>query len=138
VFIRYNEWETSSLFGVAMSENMLAMTTLIGLAFLVPIILLIVSHVLGGSVHSDSAGKWSTYEAGIMQTVGTANDRVSIKFYLTAILFVVFDVEAVFLYPWAVNFRELGMHGVAVMSVFLVVLTAGFVYEWKKGALKWD
>lgn len=123
-----------------MSENALAMTALLGLAFIIPIILLIVSGVLGGRSYSDNtrAGKWSTYEAGIMQTIGSANDRVSIKFYLTAILFIIFDVEAVFLYPWAVNFRELGLHGVAVMSVFLAILAAGFVYEWKKGALKWD
>ena len=123
-----------------MSENALALTALLGLAFIIPIILIVVSNFLGGRSYSDntSAGKWSTYEAGIMQTIGTADDRVSIKFYLTAILFIIFDVEAVFLYPWAVNFRELGLHGILVMSVFFAVLTVGFVYEWKKGALKWD
>ncbi|HEY9838874.1 MAG TPA: NADH-quinone oxidoreductase subunit A, partial [Candidatus Obscuribacterales bacterium] len=99
-----------------MSENALAMITLVGLAFLIPIILMVVSHVLGGSGRSDSgAGKWSTYESGIMQTVGTAEDRISIKFYLTAILFIIFDVEAVFLYPWAVNFKALGLTGLIEM-----------------------
>lgn len=121
-----------------MSENALAMITLLILAFLIPIILMVVSRVLGGSSKSDSAGKWATYEAGIMQTVGSASDRISIKFYLTAILFIVFDVEAVFLYPWAVNFKPLGMTGLIEMFVFLAILLAGYVYIWKKGALKWD
>ena len=122
-----------------MSENALAMITLVGLAFLIPIILMVVSHVLGGSGRSDSgAGKWSTYESGIMQTVGTAEDRISIKFYLTAILFIIFDVEAVFLYPWAVNFKALGLTGLIEMFVFLAILLAGYVYIWKKGAFKWD
>jgi NADH-quinone oxidoreductase subunit A len=123
-----------------MSENALALTALLGLAFIIPIILIIVSNFLGGRSYSDntSAGKWSTYEAGIMQTIGTADDRVSIKFYLTAILFIIFDVEAVFLYPWAVNFKQLGLVGLIEMFVFLAILGAGFVYIWKKGALKWD
>lgn len=121
-----------------MSENSLAMIALITIAFLVPIILMVVSRVLGGVHPSDSAGKWSTYESGIMQTVGTAQDRISIKFYLTAILFIIFDVEAVFLYPWAVNFKTLGMVGLIEMFVFLFILLAGYVYIWKKGALKWD
>ncbi|MBF2052030.1 MAG: NADH-quinone oxidoreductase subunit A [Candidatus Sericytochromatia bacterium] len=113
---------------------------MLGLAFIIPIILIVVSNFLGGRSYSDnnSAGKWSTYEAGIMQTIGTADDRVSIKFYLTAILFIIFDVEAVFLYPWAVNFKQLGLVGLIEMFVFLAILGAGFVYIWKKGALKWD
>ncbi|PKL76867.1 MAG: NADH-quinone oxidoreductase subunit A [Candidatus Melainabacteria bacterium HGW-Melainabacteria-1] len=121
-----------------MSENALAMITLLGLAFLIPIILMVVARVLGGSSQADGAGKYSTYESGIMQTVGTAEDRISIKFYLTAILFIIFDVEAVFLYPWAVNFKALGMTGLIEMFVFLAILLAGYVYIWKKGALKWD
>lgn len=116
----------------------MAMVALIILSFLVPIILMIVSHFLGGSHPSDSSGKWSTYESGIMQTVGTAQDRISIKFYMTAILFIIFDVEAVFLYPWAVNFKTLGLTGLIEMFVFLFILLAGYVYIWKKGALKWD
>lgn len=121
-----------------MSENALAMITLLGLAFLIPIILIIVSRVLGGANKTGSAGKWTTYESGIMQTVGTAEDRISVKFYLTAILFIIFDVEAVFLYPWAVNFKFLGVTGLLEMFVFLAILLAGYVYIWKKGALKWD
>ena len=64
--------------------------------------------------------------------------RISVKFYLTAILFVVFDIEAVFVYPWAVQFRSLGWMGLASMMGFLVVILAGLVYVWKKGALEWE
>jgi NADH-quinone oxidoreductase subunit A len=120
-----------------MSENALAMITVLFLALAVPLAIVVISRVLGGS-HAGGAGKWMPYESGIMQTVGTAEDRVSIKYYLTAIIFIIFDVEAVFLYPWAVNFRQLGMAGLMEMFLFLVVLLAGFVYIWKKGALKWD
>jgi len=120
-----------------MSENALAMITVLFLALAVPLAIVVISRVLGGS-HPGSASKWLPYESGIMQTVGTAEDRVSIKFYLTAIIFIIFDVEAVFLYPWAVNFKRLGMNGLLEMLLFLTVLLAGFVYIWKKGALKWD
>lgn len=123
-----------------MSETSLAMVSILSLAFLIPLILLVVSHFLGGKGNKeiDSAGKWTTYESGIIQTIGTAQDRISVKFYLTAILFIIFDVEAVFLYPWAVNFKLLGVNGLLEMFLFLAVLLAGYVYIWKKGALKWD
>ena len=69
---------------------------------------------------------------------GPAWGRFSVKFYLTAILFILFDVEVVFLYPWAVMFRPLGMFGFVEMAVFVLVLALGFVYVWRKGALEWD
>jgi NADH-quinone oxidoreductase subunit A len=69
---------------------------------------------------------------------GPAWGRFSVKFYLTAILFIVFDVEVVFLYPWAVMFRRLGMFGFVEMAVFVGVLALGFVYVWRKGALEWS
>jgi NADH-quinone oxidoreductase subunit A len=69
---------------------------------------------------------------------GPAWGRFSVKFYLTAILFIVFDVEVVFLYPWAVMFRPLGMFGFIEMAIFVAILTLGFVYVWRKGALQWD
>ena len=69
---------------------------------------------------------------------GAKDVRISVKFYLTAILFVVFDIEAVFVYPWAVQFRSLGWMGLASMMGFLVVILAGLVYVWKKGALEWE
>jgi NADH-quinone oxidoreductase subunit A len=69
---------------------------------------------------------------------GDARIRVSIKFYLVAMLFLIFDLEVVFLYPWAIYFRQLGVFGLVQMGIFLVILTIGYVYVWKKGALEWD
>lgn len=84
-----------------------------------------------------TAEKLSTYESG-MEPVRTARERFSVKFYLVAMLFIVFDIEIVFMYPWAVKFKELGMFGFVEMLVFIAILLVGFVYVWRKGALKWD
>ena len=81
--------------------------------------------------------KAEPYEAGSPST-GANEIRLSVKFYLTAILFVVFDIEAVFLFPWASIFRSLGWTGLIEMTLFIVVLTATLVYAWKKGALEWE
>ena len=77
------------------------------------------------------------YESG-SETTGANHLKLSIKFYLTAILFVVFDIEAVFLYPWAAMFRELGWFGFLEMLSFLVILSITLVYAWRKGALEWE
>ena len=69
---------------------------------------------------------------------GDARVRFSVKFYLVAMLFLIFDVEVVFLYPWAIFFRRLGMFGLVEMGVFLFILVVGFIYVWKKGALEWE
>lgn len=81
--------------------------------------------------------KLSTYESG-MEPVKTARERFSIKFYLVAMLFIVFDIEIVFMYPWAVKFKDLGLFGFVEMLVFIGILLVGFVYIWRKGAFKWD
>jgi NADH-quinone oxidoreductase subunit A len=77
------------------------------------------------------------YECGV-EPVGTPYVPTDIRFYLFALLFVVFDVEALFLYPWAVTFRELGLMGFVEMLVFIAVLLLGLIYVWKRGALKWE
>jgi NADH-quinone oxidoreductase subunit A len=77
------------------------------------------------------------YESG-SETLGARHVKVSVKFYLTAILFVVFDIEAVFLYPWAPLFRELGWFGLVEMLAFVTVLGVTLVYAWRKGALEWE
>ncbi|MGH7810400.1 MAG: NADH-quinone oxidoreductase subunit A, partial [Candidatus Binatia bacterium] len=69
---------------------------------------------------------------------GDARIRFSVHFYLVAMLFLIFDLEVVFLYPWAILFRQLGLFGLIEMSIFLGILLIGFVYAWKKGALEWD
>ncbi len=81
--------------------------------------------------------KLSTYESG-MEPVRTARERFSVKFYLVAMLFIVFDIEIVFMYPWAVKFRQLGLFGFVEMLVFIGILLVGYLYILKKGALRWD
>ncbi|TGE25966.1 NADH-quinone oxidoreductase subunit A [Hymenobacter aquaticus] len=95
---------------------------------------MIVSHLVGPN--RKSKVKNEAFECGI-ESVGNARTPISIKYFLTAILFVLFDVEVIFMYPWAVNFRSLGWDGFVQMIVFLALLMAGFVYVIKKGILKW-
>jgi NADH-quinone oxidoreductase subunit A len=73
-----------------------------------------------------------------MKPIGPAVRRLPVKFYLIAVLFILFDVEVIFFFPWAVILRDLGVFGLIVMGVFLFILTVGFIYEWKKGALEWE
>ena len=88
-----------------------------------------------------NAEKLSTYESG-MKPVGTTSERVSIKYYLIAMLFIIFDLEVVFIYPWAVQFKkmfnELGVSVFITMLIFLVVLELGYLYAYRKGGFKWD
>ena len=81
--------------------------------------------------------KLSAYECGF-KAFDDARMTFDVRFYLVAILFIIFDLEVSFLFPWAVSFRDLGLYGFWSMMVFLAVLTVGFIYEWKKGALEWD
>jgi len=81
--------------------------------------------------------KLSAYECGF-NAFDDARMKFDIRFYLVAILFIIFDLEVAFLFPWAITFKELGTFGFWSMMVFLGVLTVGFIYEWKKGALEWD
>jgi NADH-quinone oxidoreductase subunit A len=81
--------------------------------------------------------KMIPYECG-MDPFGEARKRFSVRFYIVAMLFIVFDIEVVFLYPWAVIFRDLKIFGLAEMGVFIAILLVGFVYVWKKGALEWE
>ena len=81
--------------------------------------------------------KYSVYECGV-DPFTTASVRVSVKFYLIALLFILFDLETAFLYPWAVLFRQLGLFGFIEMAIFVLILLAGLLYAWKKGALEWQ
>lgn len=84
-----------------------------------------------------NAAKREAFECGNPPS-GNAYGRFSVRFYMTAILFILFDVEVVFLYPWAILFRQLGMFGFIEMLTFLLVLAVGLLYAWRKGALEWD
>jgi len=84
-----------------------------------------------------NAAKDTPYESG-MQPIGSARERFSVKFFLVGMVFILFDIEAIFLYPWAVVFRELGMFGFVEMLIFIVLVLVGFFYIWKKGVLDWS
>ena len=96
----------------------------------------VMSAILGPK--RPSAIKSTIFEAGSEPSPGSARQRFAVKFYVVALLFIVFDVETVFLYPWAVNFRQLGWFGYGEMFVFAVTLVIGLAYVWKKGALDWE
>ena len=96
---------------------------------------MLATHMLGPKRKSKI--KLETFECGI-ESQGNARIPFSIKYFLVAILFVLFDVEVIFMYPWAVNFRELGVQGLLEMLVFMFILLTGFFYIIKKGALKWE
>ena len=80
--------------------------------------------------------KVSTYECGF-EAFEDARNRFDIRFYLVAILFIVFDLEVVFLFPWAITLKTIGIYGYVTMMLFLLILVVAFIYEWRKGALEW-
>ncbi len=97
--------------------------------------LTIASYIVGRQ-RPDSE-KLSAYECGF-EAFGDARGRFDVRFYLVSILFIIFDLEVAFLFPWAVTLKDTGFFGFWSMVVFLGVLTVGFIYEWKKGALEWE
>ena len=99
------------------------------------IALIIVGNVLGPK--RPSAEKLSPYECGFA-AFENARGQFDVRYYLVAILFIVFDLEIAFVFPWALVFRELGVFGLIEMGVFLALLVIGFIYVWKKGALEWE
>ncbi|MBX2992408.1 MAG: NADH-quinone oxidoreductase subunit A [Bacteroidetes bacterium] len=118
-----------------MIEQYVPIGIMMVVAIVFGIVLANINKWIGPKRPSDE--KLSTYESG-MEPVKTARERFSIKFYMVAMLFIVFDIEIVFMYPWAVKFKELGLFGFVEMTVFILILLVGFVYVWRKGALKWD
>ncbi|MFN8406836.1 MAG: NADH-quinone oxidoreductase subunit A [Sphingobacteriaceae bacterium] len=94
-----------------------------------------VTHLIGP--RRNTSDKLIPFESGI-KSIGNARQPFSIKYFLVAILFVLFDVEVIFMYPWAVNFRDFGVNGLIEMFIFMGTLLLGFIYILKKGALDWD
>jgi NADH-quinone oxidoreductase subunit A len=111
------------------------MFILFAIALTICAVMFLGGHLLGPK--NPNAEKLMPFECG-NDTDGAKNTKLSVKFYLTAILFVVFDVEAVFIYPWAALFKGLGWTGFASMLVFIVALIVALAYCWKKGALEWE
>jgi NADH-quinone oxidoreductase subunit A len=101
----------------------------------ISVIMLIASFIL--AKQKPDSEKLSAYECGF-EAFDDARSRFDVRFYLVAILFIIFDLEVAFLFPWAVAFGDIGLFGFWSMVVFLAVLTVGFVYEWRKGALEWE
>jgi NADH-quinone oxidoreductase subunit A len=130
-----NEYKKGTERNTRMLTSYLPILILFLFAVFVAVFVIGVSAVLGPKKSSER--KLSPYESG-MQPIGKAMRRFPIKFYVVAMLFIIFDIEVVFLFPYALVYRELAGFGLAAMGLFLFVLIVGFVYEWKKGALRWD
>jgi NADH-quinone oxidoreductase subunit A len=117
-----------------MPQNYVPIFIFAFVAFLVAAGTLLVAYFI--RPENPSTAKLMPYECGITP-VDNARGRYTVRFYIVAILFVVFDVETVFLFPWAVQYKLLGLFGLLEMSIFLGILIAGYVWVWKKGALEW-
>lgn len=116
-------------------HDYLPVVIFIGVAAVIGIALLISPFLL--AYQNPDPEKLSAYECGF-NAFDDARMKFDVRFYLVAILFIIFDLEVAFLFPWAIVFGELGAFGFWSMMVFLGVLTIGFIYEWRKGALEWD
>jgi NADH-quinone oxidoreductase subunit A len=112
-----------------------AIALMIVVATLVALIAIGMGNLFGPRKKSEA--KSMPYESG-MNPYGEATRRLPVRFYLIAVLFILFDIEVIFFLPWAVVFRRLGLFGLIEMIVFIVILLVGYVYAWKKGALEWE
>jgi NADH-quinone oxidoreductase subunit A len=106
----------------------------LGLATVLSTIMICIPFFL--ATHKPDAEKLSSYECGF-EPFSDARGKFDVKFYLVAILFIIFDIEIMFLFPWAITLGKIGLYGFWSMIIFLFILTVGFFYEWKKGALDW-
>ena len=117
-----------------MPEGYLPIFLFMVVAILFPIVALLAAKLIRPSM--PSVTKLEAYECGI-KAASDSRGRYTVRFYIIAILFVIFDVETVFLYPWAVRYKQLGWFGVSEIAVFLVILVVGYIWAYKKGALEW-
>ncbi len=119
----------------ALLQEYLPILLFLGIAGGIAAVALLASYVLA-SQHPDSE-KLSAYECGFAP-FEDARDKFDVRFYLVAILFIIFDLEVAFLFPWAVSLGKIGAFGFWSMMIFLGILTVGFIYEWRKGGLEWE
>src|SRR5579863_6637347 len=119
----------------ALLQEYLPLVIFIGVSLVIGLALLIVPFIV--AYKQPDPEKLSAYECGF-NAFDDARMKFDVRFYLVAILFIIFDLEVSFLFPWAAAFGHLGAYGFWSMMLFLAVLTTGFIYEWKKGALEWD
>jgi NADH-quinone oxidoreductase subunit A len=118
-----------------LAQKYLPIIILFVLAAAVPLALIIIASVVGP--RKQTKAKMIAFECG-NDPVGQPRKRFSVHFFLIALLFLIFDVEGVFLFPWAVLMRKLGLYGFIEMAIFLIILILGLFYVWKKGALEWE
>ena len=119
----------------ALLQDYLPIVIFIGVALFIGLALLVSSFLV--AYKQPDPEKLSAYECGF-NAFDDARMKFDVRFYLVAILFIIFDLEVTFLFPWAATFGRVGVYGFWAMMLFLAVLTIGFIYEWKKGALEWD
>ena len=112
-----------------------AIGLMIVLSTIVALIAIGLGILFGPRKHSEA--KAIPYESGMIP-IGEGTRRMPIRFYLIAVLFILFDIEVIFFLPWAIVFRQLGLFGLIEMVIFIVILLVGYVYAWKKGALEWE
>lgn len=112
-----------------------AVLVFFGLAFFLSVGMILLSYRRASQ--NPSADKLSSYECGF-EPFSTAPGKFNARFYVVALLFIVFDVEMAFLFPWAISLQEIGVPGFLSMMLFLGILTIGFLYEWKQGVLEWE
>ena len=118
-----------------MLENYLPILVFLAIALVLGGVLLSLGFLLGP--RRPDAAKTSPYECGF-EAFEDSRMKFDVRYYLVAILFIIFDLEIAFLFPWAVSLDAIGGFGLLAMAVFLLILVVGFVYEWKRGALEWD
>ena len=124
------EGELSDLAG-----SYLPILIFLGLAIVIGLAFLLAAFVI--AIRRPDPEKVSAYECGF-NAFDDARMKFDVRFYLVAILFIIFDLEVAFLFPWAISFGSIGLFGYFSMMLFLLILTIGFIYEWRKGALEWD
>ena len=118
-----------------MLANYLPVLIFLAIAGVLGVVLLLMGFLMGP--HRPDPEKLSPYECGF-EAFEDSRMKFDVRYYLVAILFIIFDLEIAFLFPWAVSLDTVGAFGILAMGVFLAVLVVGFIYEWKKGALEWD
>lgn len=118
-----------------MLQDYLPIAVLVFISTGFAVVVVVVGHLFGPKRPNPT--KLASYESG-MKPIGPGTRRFPVRFYLIAVLFILFDIEVVFFLPWAVTFRQLGVFGLVEMFVFILILLVGYAYAWKKGALEWE
>ena len=116
-------------------QTYLPLVIFIGVAFVISAGILLAPFAI--AVSKPDPEKVSAYECGF-DAFGDARMKFDVRFYLVSLLFIIFDLEVAYLFPWAIAFKDIGAFGFWAMMIFLAILTVGFIYEWRKGALEWD